>query len=251
MPRIQDLSPDESHDMSQKFLKLIQTGATAEIAAAVEADATLIQARDPQGVSALLWSVYAGQPMVRDYLLAQLATQGRLLDAFEAAAVGDVLRLEDILHADPAETHKYSGDGWTALHLAAAFGTPEAVDTLLQHGASVEAVSKNPQRNQPLHTVLALGRNPATVRLLLAHGADPNATQVGGFTPLFSAATADRRDLAEMLIESGAHALHSSDLGKTAAEFARERGHVEMADWLAAERCSNAPRRTPSRRNSA
>ena len=218
--------------MSQTFLKLIQTGATAEIAAAVEGDPALIETRDPQGVSALLWSVYAGQPMVRDYLLAQLAMRGTLLDIFEAAAVGDVLRMEDILATDPGAIHAFSGDGWTALHLAAAFGTPESVDLLLQHGAQVDAVSKNPQRNQPLHAALALGRNAKTVRLLLAHGADPNATQAGGFTALFSAATANRKDLAEMLIESGAHARHRTDFDKTAAEFARERGHAELADWL-------------------
>jgi ankyrin repeat protein len=218
--------------VSQQFLKLIQTGATAEIAAAAEADPTIIGARDSQGVSMLLWSVYAGQPLVRDYLLAQLATHGVLLDVFEAAAVGDVLRIEDVLAADPATAHSYSGDGWTPLHLAAGFGTPQSVDVLLQHGAQVDAVSRNPQRNQPLHAALALGRNTETVRLLLAHGADPNALQVGGFTPLFSAATANRRDLAEMLIESGAHALHRSDLGKTAADFARERGHAALADWL-------------------
>lgn len=218
--------------MSQKFLKLIQSGATAEIAAEVEADSKLLEARDSQGVSALIWSVYAGQPVVRDYLLAQLATHGVLLDVFEAATVGDVLRLEDILAADPGAVHAWSGDGWTALHLAAAFGTPATVDMLLQHGAQIDAVARNPQRNQPLHAALALGRDRETVRLLLAHGADPNVTQVGGFTPLFSAATANRRDLVEMLIECGAHAQHRSDLGKTAAEFARERGHAELADWL-------------------
>jgi hypothetical protein len=221
--------------VSQAFLKLIQTGATAEIAAAVESDPTLIEARDGQGVSALLWSVYSGQPMVRDYLLAQLAMRGTLLDLFEAAAVGDVLRMEDILAGDPGAAHAFSGDGWTPLHLAAAFGTPESVDVLLQHGAQVDVLSKNPQRNQALHAVLALGRNPQTIRLLLAHGADPNATQAGGFTPLFSAATANRKDLAEMLIESGAHARHRTDFDKTAAEFARERGHAELAEWLEAQ----------------
>ncbi len=218
--------------MSQQFLRLIQSGATADIAAAAEADPALIEARDPQGVSALLWSVYAGQPMVRDYLLAQLATRGVLLEVFEASAVGDVLRLEDILTADNTAVHTLSGDGWTPLHLAAAFGTPAAVDILLQHGAPVDIVSKNPQRNQPLHAALALGRDVETVRLLLAHGADPNAVQAGGFTALFSAATANRRDLCEMLIQAGADAQHRADMGKTAAEFARERGHVDLADWL-------------------
>jgi len=218
--------------MSQHFVKLIQTGATTEIASAVEADPALVEARDPQGVSALLWSVYAGQPMVRDYLLAQLAARGILLDLFEAAAVGDVLRIEDILTADPGASHSFTADGWTAIHLGAAFGIPDAVDMLLQHGAQVDAISRNAQRNQPLHAAVALSRNAETVRLLLAHGADPNATQVGGFTPLFSAATANRRDLAAMLIESGARAHHRCDLEKTAADFARERGHTELADWL-------------------
>ena len=221
--------------MSQAFLKLIQAGNTAEIASAVEADPALVEARDPQGISALLWSVYYGQPVVRDYLLTQLAARGVLIDVFEAAAVGDVLRLEDILAADPAAAHTFSADGWTPLHLAAAFGTPQVVDLLLQHGAQIDAVSKNPQRNQALHAALALGRDPETVHLLLAHGADPNATQVGGFTPLFSAATANRQDLVEMLIESGAHAHHRSDLDKTAADFARERGYAELADWLEAQ----------------
>src|SRR5215469_14576480 len=130
--------------MSQQFLKLIRTGATAEIAAAAEADPSLMQVRDPQGVSMLLWSVYAGQLVVRDYLLAQLATHGVLLDIFEAAAVGDVLRIEDILAADPGAVHSFSGDGWTPLHLAAAFGTAQSVDVLLQHGAPVDAESRNP-----------------------------------------------------------------------------------------------------------
>ena len=221
--------------MSQHFLKLIQTGSTAEIAEAVEADPAFLEARDSHGVSALLWSVYAGQPIVRDYLLAQMATRGVVLDVFEAAAVGDVLRLQDILTADPGAAHAFSGDGWTPLHLAAAFGTPPAVDMLLQHGAQVDTYSQNAARNQPLHAVVALSRNPETVNLLLAHGADPNATQAGGFTPLFSAAGANRRDLAEMLIRNGAHTHHRSDLDKTAMDFARERGYGELADWLEAQ----------------
>ena len=87
-------------------------------------------------------------------------------------------------------------------------------------------------RDRPLHAVVSLGRDPETVRLLLAHGADPNATQVAGFTALFSAAAANRRDLCEMLIQAGAHTRHRADMDKTAAEFARERGHGELADWL-------------------
>ena len=68
--------------------------------------------------------------------------------------------------------------------------------------------------------------------MLLASGAQVNAPQAGGFTALFSAAAADCRPLAELLVAHGADAAHKSDAGKTAADFARERGHTEMAAWL-------------------
>lgn len=218
--------------MSQQFLKLIQRGATAEIADAVAADPTLLTWRDAQGISALLWSVYTGQVLVRDYLLAELSRTGTPLDIFESAAVGDLPTLQSALAAEPELVHAYSNDGWTPLHLAAAFGTPEAVQALIGHGAAVDAVSKNPQTNQPLHAALALGRNPESIRLLLVAGASPNARQTGGFTPIFSAAAANRRDLAELLIAHGADPGIQNDFGQTAAGFARERGHAELADWL-------------------
>jgi uncharacterized protein len=218
--------------MSQQFLKLIQRGATAEIADAVAADPSLLSWRDPQGVSALTWSIYSGQLLVRDYLLAEKSRIGELLDIFEASAVGDALTLRQILNETPQAAHDLSGDGWTPLHLAAAFGAPEAVRVLLENGAQVDAVSKNPQTNQPLHAALALGRNPETIELLLAAGANPNARQTGGFTPIFSAAAANRRDLAEILIANGADAAIQNDFGQSAAGFARERNHPELADWL-------------------
>jgi uncharacterized protein len=221
--------------MSQAFFKLIQTGATAEIADAVRNDPSLARTHDAGGVSALLWSVYTGQTLARDFLLAELAHQHVELDVFEAAAMGDKARLAVILVADQRAVHAYSADGWTPLHLAAAFATPAAVELLLKHGAKVDAISKNPQSNQPLHAALALSRNSETVKLLLAGGADPNAIQTGGFTPIFSAATANRKDLAELLRSAGARAQIRSDQGKTPADFAGERGHTELVDWLSAQ----------------
>jgi uncharacterized protein len=218
--------------VNQAVLKLIQGGATAEIADAVKADPALAEYRDTQGVSALMWSVYGGQTMVRDFLLTQLAARGVALDIFEAATVGDDARVRAILDADPKAVDAVSGDGWTALHLAAAFGTPATVQMLIERGARVDAVSSNAQRNQPLHAVLALSRNSETIAALLAAGADANAAQVGGFTPIFSAATADRRDLAEVLVKHGADPHHRNDQGKSPGDFARERGHADLAAWL-------------------
>ncbi|MGD0733086.1 MAG: ankyrin repeat domain-containing protein [Terracidiphilus sp.] len=218
--------------MSAELLKSIQRGQTAEVEAAVAAEPALARWRDSQDVSALLWAVYCGQGPVRDFLRARLKAEDIALDIFEAAATGDESRLREILEAEPEAVHAYSGDGWTPLHLAAAFGTPVAVAALLECGARVDAVSRNAQQNQPLHAALALGRNAETIELLLAQGADANAAQAGGFTAIFSAAVANRRDLAELLVAHGADAGQKSDQGKTPADFARERGHAEMAGWL-------------------
>jgi uncharacterized protein len=218
--------------MSQQFLKFIQRGATVEIADAVAADPSLLTWQDAQGVSALLWSIYQGQTLVRDFLVIEMARTGIALDIFEAAAVSDPSPLAKALETTPGSLNDYSGDGWTPLHLAAAFGSPEAVGLLLTHGAAVDTVSTNAQKNQPLHAALALGRNPEIIRLLLAAGADPNARQTAGFTAIFSAAAANRRDLVELLVSHGADASIRNDFGQSAAGFARERGHVELADWL-------------------
>jgi uncharacterized protein len=218
--------------MSQQFLKFIQRGATAEVADAVAADPELLSWRDAQGVSALQWSIYSGQTLVRDFFLAEMTRSGSALDIFEAASAGDLASLRQALDASPGSINAFSSDGWTPLHLAAAFGTPEAVQLLLESGASVNSVSKNAQTNQPLHAALALGRNAETIRLLLDAGADPNARQTAGFTAIFSAAAANRSDLCELLVGHGASPGILNDFGQSPAGFASERGHAELADWL-------------------
>jgi uncharacterized protein len=218
--------------MSQNFLKLIQRGATAEIADAVAAEPELLLWRDAQGVSALTWSIYSGQTLVRDFLHAERQRTGIAFDAYEAAALGDAEALAQALAATPEALTEHSSDGWTVLHLAAAFGTPACVRLLLDRGADVSAVSTNPQRNQPLHAALALSRNPESITLLLNAGADPNARQAGGFTAIFSAAAANRRDLAELLIAHGADPKAANDFSQTPAGFARERKHEDLATWL-------------------
>jgi ankyrin repeat protein len=218
--------------VSQHFLKLIQSGSIDQVKEALDGDPLLAQYRDPQGVSALMWAVYTGQTAIRDLLVKKRAELGIVPDLFEAAATGNEAELQAILSKDAAAAEAYSSDGWTALHLAAAFGTPLSAGALVFRGAKVDAVSKNAQRNQPLHAALALGRNPSTIELLLSQGADANATQAGGFTPIFSAATANRRDLAELLMAHGANPQQPNDQGKTPADFARERGHEQLAIWL-------------------
>jgi uncharacterized protein len=214
--------------VSQRFLNLIRKGETAEVAAAAEEDKSLIACRDAQGVSALLWAIYCHQTVIRDFLIAHLES----LDVFEAAAAGNCQGIESLLRQDAVWIYETSADGWSPLHLAAAFGGPQAVTLLLEHGAHVHQVSHNPMRNQPLHACLALSQDLDTARLLIANGADVNATQAGGFTPLHQAAAAGARELVILLLEAGADPRKLCDQGKTPADYARDRGRTELAQLL-------------------
>lgn len=214
--------------MSQRFLKLIRGGETAETAAAAEEDPSLVSCRDAQGVSAFLWSIYSGQPLIRDFLLSRLAG----LDVYEASALGDCTRLEPLLQSDAGLIHQTSADGWAPLHLAAAFGGPQATALLLARGAQVNQISRNAMQNQPLHACIGLSRDCETARILIAGGADVNMTQAGGYAPLHQAAAAGLEDLTRILLEAGADPARLCQQGKTAADYARERHHDRVAQLL-------------------
>lgn len=215
--------------MSQLVLNMIRRGQAAELAALVAESPSAARVRDAQGVSMLMWSVYARQTQITDCLRGAAGD----LDVFEAAALGDCDRLRAILSSDAMQVWAISPDGWAPLHLAAAFAGPESVKLLLEHGAHAHQVSHNPQRNQPLHAAIALGNSTQTIALLLEAGADVNATQAGGFTPLHQAAAAGKRDIAALLLNNGARRDSRCDQGKLAADYARERGHSAVAEMLA------------------
>jgi uncharacterized protein len=123
------------------------------------------------------------------------------LDVFEAAALGDVERLRVLLDADPSLVSAWSVDGFTPLHYAVFFGTPETVHLLAERGADLEAPARNEEiagGARPLHSAVAAGRRDA-VEALLAAGADPSAERPGGGTPLDEAELTGRAELSELI----------------------------------------------------
>jgi ankyrin repeat protein len=156
------------------------------------------------------------------------------LDIFEAAALGEVDRVGRLLGEDPGLANAVADDGFGPLGLASFFGQERAVQLLLRHGARVDTASSNGMHVMPLHSAAA-ARSVPIVRLLLEHGAPANARQGrgdSGFTPLMEAAFNGQVDMVEILVDHGADRHLRDEEGRTAADHARARGHVSLAERL-------------------
>src|SRR5918996_714650 len=105
-------------------------------------DATLAGARDAQGLSAVTQARYRG----RDDIVDALLDAAPELDVFEAAAVGRLERVRELVESEPALVSAFSPDGFTPLHLAAFFGYPDIARLLVEHGADREQAAEDGRR---------------------------------------------------------------------------------------------------------
>jgi ankyrin repeat protein len=209
---------------AEELISAVNTDDATRVAELVADDPSLASARDLGGVSAVMLSRYRFNRATTDALLAADPD----LDVFEATALGYIDRLRERLTADPASASAFSPDGFTALHYAGFFGKVEAARELISAGASVDVYTQNAFANQPLHAAAA-GRHLEVCRVLLAAGADVNATQHAGYTPLHEAAQNGDVELAELFLSAGADPSVRNEAGQTPAETAEAEGHHDLA----------------------
>jgi ankyrin repeat protein len=153
------------------------------------------------------------------------------LTIHEAAAMGSVARLAQLLDADPSAVNAWSEDGFQPLGLAAFFGRRAAVGLLLARGGEVNTAARNPLQVTALHAALA-GPEPSIAELLVAAAADVNARQQDGFTPLHETAQTGHVELTRLLLDHGADPTLPNASGLTPADIARQGGHADVLELL-------------------
>jgi len=209
---------------SEQFFEILRAGDAERVSGALADEPKLAAARDAAGLSAITWALYNR----KKELVALLLGKSPPLDVFEGAALG---RAEDVaahVARDPDCARGYAMDGFTPLHLAAFFSHPEVARLLIERGAHVRAVARNPSRVEPLHSAAAAGQIEI-VETLLRAGADPNARQHGGFTPVHSAAMQGNVAMVRALVAGGADPKLTADDGRSALDMAGERAEVVAA----------------------
>ena len=95
----------------------------------------------------------------------------------------------------------------------------------------MNACSTNALRNMALHAAAA-GRAQAVAKLLLDAGANVNARQHGGWTPLHSVAQNGDVEFARVLTEAGADVNVRADNQQRPLDLALTQGHQAMVDFL-------------------
>lgn len=219
--------------MSQEIFQAIHENNRDKVAQLVAANPVLARARNEAGVSAVMQARYESRMEIVE-LLRHAAGE---LDIFEAATLGDLSRLRALLANDPGLAMAFSNDGFTALHQAAFFGQPAAVEVLLLHAPDVNAISRNAMKVAVINAAAA-SRNAEVVKLVLRAGADPDTQQPMGYTALHSAAANNSIDMVRALLDAGADPAIRTDAGQTAAEMAAEKGGTEVAAILDSKRAA-------------
>jgi len=129
-----------------------------------------------------------------------------------------------------AEVDKPKKNGVTPLWRACEKGYLEIVRFLVEHGgANLEAW--DPNHRGPIHVACRAGWLEIA-RVLVRAGADVNATDHGGFTPLCEACGWGKADLVDWLLKNGADPLAAGWNGNNGLHLAAWKGYARVVELI-------------------
>jgi ankyrin repeat protein len=146
---------------------------------------------------------------------------------YDAAVYGDMDAVKAIVGAHPDAVNEADELGFTPLHGLAAEEHADIAEYLIAHGADVNR--GNDVGITPLH----LAGWPEMAELFLRHGAQLEARDKRGRTPLLVlAAEPEREDVIAVLLEAGVSVNAVDTSGDTALDLAISRDEEEKAQLL-------------------
>ena len=231
-----------------ELVELVRNRDIEAVRAALDAG-TDVNAKSPDGGTALQWAVHGDQELMVELLLEVGADVGitnryGVSAASLAAENGNSIILTHLLEAG-SNPEKTMPGGETLLMTAARTGTPETVRTLLSYGANPNR--RETTRGQTALMWAAANNNAAAIQLLAEHGADIDAKTDNpsrradspfayapptGFSPLMFAVRAGHIEATRALLDAGADVDDTVSDGQTALVVAAANANWELAAYL-------------------
>lgn len=213
------------------IFKLIKEGDEHDVEKAVIERPALVYQGDTSGLRPVMIALYAKKQDLAKFL------RGRMdeINVWEAAALGELDTVTELVTKEVKWRDSYALDGFTPLGLSAYFGRVVVLGWLLSHDADPNRPSRNRMTVYPINSAAAHKGKTASMtmaKLLVEHGAKVNVAQQGGWTPLHQAADHGHVELAHYLLKMGADRTLKADDGRTAADLARGRGFGSLAERL-------------------
>jgi ankyrin repeat protein len=204
---------------------------TADTLKAVLADTENLNSADDEGRTVLMWACESADAAAVRELIRSGADvrakdrQGRT--AMMYAAARQSLEIVDaLLHSD-AGVNEQNSSGQTALHFAASPTSP-----VWSAFNPVADYPEPPTRSFWSSLFLRTEPNPEVVAHLLAAGADPNAVDFEGATPLMYAAEVGTMELLRALLAAGADVNAQDAEGRTALMYASDHCYTDSVRLL-------------------
>jgi uncharacterized protein len=236
------------------LVEAARQGDTTQAVALIDGGAD-VNAASVDGTTPLMWAVHRDDIPLIDRLLKARADAKPINEygssaMSEAAEFGDTGTIGKLLKAG-ADAESPNGEGQTALMIVARTSNVDAARLLIEHGAKVNATEK--WRGQTALHWAAAQSQPAMVKELLRHHADPNARSTvnvslswrqvtaepraqarppGGLTPLLYAARQGCIECAKYLVEGGADPNLTDPEGVTPLLMATLNFHFDLGAYL-------------------
>jgi len=167
------------------------------------------------------------EPVAEDAQPEPSTAKAPAISIHDAAAAGDIDAVKQHIAAGADVNENVLS---TPLHAAALNGHKEIAELLIAKGADVDA--KDALGNTPLYNTIsfnaALDGYKEIAELLIHNSADVNAQDKNGNTPLHEAATSGLKEVVELLIANGADVNAKKKFGRTPLHGAATKGIAEL-----------------------
>jgi ankyrin repeat protein len=237
------------------FAIWIWEGREGNVKALLDAGAD-IDVKDDNGLTPLYWAAFNSSKDVLDLILAR----GNYANTIHLAACrGDLSRVKTLIE-EGTDVNTRDKFGCTPLHWVALADTNDVGDFLIVKGADANArddmsftplmvarrlgmieflISKGADVNAKVKThgrtrlhMSCYAGERAAAELLIAKGANVDAKDNGGVTPLRLAAASGHKDIVELLLEKGADVNVTDNQGRTPLAVAKQHKHTEVVNIL-------------------